>query len=179
MDKMDFQDDNRIMDKEQMLTALHRLNEKLQSSDETGEMILFGGAVMCLVFGSRGYTRDIDAVFEPKGSIYVYAQEIAEEQGLPSNWLNDGVKGWLYVEPETNLVIQMSNLRVLAAKPEYILAMKCYAARLDTDDLNDARVLVNHLGLTDRNQVLDIVEQYIPSKFLEIKTVAFAEALFE
>jgi hypothetical protein len=75
--------------------------------------------------------------------------------------------------------MQLSHLRVLAAKPEYILAMKCYAARLDTDDLNDAKVLVNHLGLTDRNQVLDIVEKYIPSKLLGIKTVAFAEALFE
>jgi hypothetical protein len=52
----------------------YRLNEKLHNSDETGELILFGGAVMCLVFGSRGYTRDIDAVFEPKGSIYSYAQ---------------------------------------------------------------------------------------------------------
>lgn len=31
-----------------------------KSSDETGELILFGGAVMCLVFGSRGYTRDIN-----------------------------------------------------------------------------------------------------------------------
>jgi hypothetical protein len=62
---MTFSDDNKLMDKMQMLTALHRLNEKLQSSDETGELILFGGAVMCLVYGSRGYTRDIDAVFEP------------------------------------------------------------------------------------------------------------------
>ncbi|CAM4068547.1 hypothetical protein L1N85_08550 [Paenibacillus alkaliterrae] len=45
-------------------------------------------------------------------------------------------------------------------------------------DLNDAKVLVEHLRLTDRNQVLDIVEKYIPPKYLSIKTVAFAEALF-
>jgi hypothetical protein len=175
---MSISDDNRKMDKDQMISALSRLNEKLRSTDETGEIILFGGAVMCLVFGSRGYTRDIDAVFEPKGSIYAYAREVAKEEGLPLNWLNDGVKGWLYVEPETDLVMQLSNLRVMAAKPEYILSMKCYAARLDTDDLNDAKVLVNHLGLTDRNQVLDIVEKYIPSKLLSVKTAAFAEALF-
>ncbi|WP_052475832.1 DUF6036 family nucleotidyltransferase [Cohnella kolymensis] len=170
--------DNGKMDKEKMISALSMLNEKLGNSDETGEIILFGGAVMCLVFGSRGYTRDIEAVFEPKGSIYAYAREIAEEAGLPLNWLNDGVKVWLYTEPETELVMQLNNLRVLAAKPEYILAMKCYAARLDTDDLNDARVLANHLGLKDRNQVLDIVEKYIPSKLLSVKTAAFAEALF-
>jgi hypothetical protein len=175
---MSISDDNRKMDKEQMISALSRLNEKLQGSDETGEIILFGGAVMCLVFGSRGYTRDIDAVFEPKGSIYTYAREVAQEEGLPLNWLNDGVKGFLYVKPETDLVMQLSNLRVLAAKPEYILAMKCFAARLDTDDLHDAKVLVDHLALRDRNEVLDIVEQYIPSKLLSVKTVAFAEALF-
>lgn len=110
MEKKTFSDDNKKMDKEQMLSALRRLNEKLRNSDETGEMILFGEAVMCLVFGSRGYTRDIDAVFEPKGSIYAYAREIGEEEGLPSNWLNDGVKGFLHEQPETNLVMQMSHL---------------------------------------------------------------------
>jgi len=175
---MNSQNDNQRMDKEQMLKALHRLNDKLRSSDETGELILFGGAFMCLVFGSRGYTRDMDAVFEPKGSIYAYAREIAKEEGLPADWLNDGVKGWLYVEPKTDLVLQLSHLSVLAAKPEYILAMKCYAARLDTDDLNDAIVLANVLGLTDRNQVLDIVEKYIPVRLLSVKNVAFVEALF-
>ena len=167
------------MNNELFFYALALLNDKLERSDETGELVLFGGAVMCLVFGSRGYTRDVDAVFEPKGSIYAYAREIAEEEGLPLNWLNDGVKGWLYVAPETDLVIQLSHLKVLAAKPEYIMAMKCYAARLDTDDLNDARVLAHHLRLMDRNQVLDIVEKYIPSKLMTIKSVAFAEALFE
>ena len=172
-------DDHIKMDKETMLKALHSLNGKLQGSEETGELILFGGAVMCLVFGNRGYTRDIDAVFEPKGSIYAYAKEIADEEGLPESWLNDGVKGWLYVEPETDMILQLSNLRVLAAKPEYILAMKCFAARLDSDDLRDAKVLAEHLKLSDRNQVLDIVERYIPSKLLSVKTVAFAEALFE
>jgi hypothetical protein len=179
LDKMAFLNDNKKMDKLQMLNALNRLNEKLASSDETGELILFGGAVMCLVFGSRGYTRDIDAVFEPKGRIYVYAKEIAEEESLPLNWLNDGVKGWIDLQPETDPVMELSNLRVLAAKPEYILAMKCYAARLDSDDLNDAKFLVKHLRLVDHNQVLDIVERYISSKLLGIKTIAFAEALFE
>lgn len=75
--------------------------------------------------------------------------------------------------------MQMSNLKILAAKPEYILAMKCFAARLDADDLQDAKVLAAHLGLSDRNQVLDIVEKYIPRKMLSIKTAAFAEAIFE
>lgn len=171
-------EENRKMDKEQMIAALSLLNEKLRNSDETGELILFGGAVMCLVFGSRGYTRDIDAIFEPKSSIYKYAQEIAQEKDLQSNWLNDGVKGFIHSQPETELIMQMSNLRVLAAKPEYILAMKCFAARLDTDDLNDAKVLAKHLNLSERNQVLDIVEKYISHTYLSVKTVAFAEAIF-
>jgi len=89
------------------------------------------------------------------------------------------VKGWLYVEPGTDSVMELSNLRVLAAKPEYILAMKCYAARLDSDDLNDAKFLAKYLGLIERNQMLDIVEKYIPAKLLGMKTVAFAEAVFQ
>jgi len=171
--------DNLKMDKEQMIAALSRLNDMLRDADETGELILFGGAFMCLVFGSRSYTRDIDAIFEPKSSIYSYAREIAAEFNLPIDWLNDGVKGFIDSQPETDLIMQFSNLKIMAAKAEYILAMKCYAARLDTDDLNDAKVLTAHLGLRDRNQVLDIVEKYISRKLLSVKTVAFAEAIFE
>lgn len=89
------------------------------------------------------------------------------------------MKGWLYTQPETSLVYKYSHLKVYVASPEYILAMKCYAARQDTDDRNDAIYLVKHLNLTNRDEILKIVEKYIPIKYLSVKTVAFVEGLFD
>lgn len=134
---------------------------------------------MCLSFGSRRYTRDIDAVFEPKSSMYDLIHEIAQEEGIPEDWLNDGVKGWLYEQPEKVPVAVMSHLSVYSASAAYILAMKCHAARIGGSDLEDAKILAAYLGLADRNEILDLVERYIPRKYLGVKTVAFVEALLD
>ena len=43
---------------------LIEINEYLKQDDKTGEIVLAGGAVMALVYGARGTTKDIDALFE-------------------------------------------------------------------------------------------------------------------
>jgi hypothetical protein len=71
-----------------------------------------------------------------------------------------------------------SDLIIQSVTAEYILAMKCYAAREGSKDREDAIFLKNHLKLSSYLEVLDIVEKYVPRKFLSVKTVAFAEGLF-
>jgi hypothetical protein len=56
--------------------------------------------------------------------------------------------------------------------------MKCFASREGSNDREDAIFLKDHLQLTDYNQVLDIVEKYIPRHLLSVWTVAFAQGLF-
>lgn len=169
---------NDKMDRNLMLKSLDLLNDKLRSGGEDGEILVFGGAAMCLSYGGRQYTRDIDAIFEPKMSMYESAREVAKELNLPEDWLNDGVKGWLYKNPERTLLYELSNLKVFIASPEYILAMKCHAARVDTEDLEDAKVLVRVLGLKTPDEVFEIVESFIPKKYLSIRTTVFVEDIF-
>jgi hypothetical protein len=42
------------LDKELMKGCFSRLNDKLKAVNENGEVIIFDGAAMCLVYGSRG-----------------------------------------------------------------------------------------------------------------------------
>ena len=54
------------MNKDDIIKYLIFLNDELQKRNVKGEICMVGGAVMCLCYGSRISTMDIDAIFEPK-----------------------------------------------------------------------------------------------------------------
>ena len=107
-----------------------RLNDELARRAVTGEVYVLGGAVMCLVFDARASTRDIDAFFHPAKEVRAAARSVAAASGLPDEWLNDAVKGYLSHKEDFSRYLDLPNLRVLTASPEYLLAMKCLAMRL-------------------------------------------------
>jgi hypothetical protein len=78
-----------------ILDALRALGEELTSQDIRGQVFIVGGAAMALAYSTRRVTKDVDAVFEPKGAIYAAAEKVAEERGLPEDWLNDAAKGFM------------------------------------------------------------------------------------
>jgi len=54
--------------------------------------------------------------------------------------------------------------------------MKIVAGRLR--DIADARALIQHLGLSDPQEVLDILQKYIPPRYLTIRVQYIVEDLF-
>jgi hypothetical protein len=147
------------VDRDEILRALRALGQRLADRDVVGDLYVVGGAAIALAFDERRATRDIDAVFEPKLVIYEEAARVAEELDLPAGWLNDSVKGFLAgPDPWPTSVFEVPGLRVQAASPEMLLALKCLAHRLGEDD-DDVRLLATHLGLTEPEDVLDLVVQ--------------------
>lgn len=145
------------MDRSQILQALAALGRRLSARGVVGELYVVGGAAIALAFDERRATRDIDAVFEPKMVVYEEAARVADELDLPAGWLNDGVKGFLAdPDPWPTSVFDMPGLRVQSASPQMLLALKCLASRLGEDD-DDVRLLAGHLGLTDPDEVVDLV----------------------
>ncbi|MCL2074184.1 MAG: DUF6036 family nucleotidyltransferase [Marinilabiliaceae bacterium] len=158
-----FGDSTSFLNKETIIYFLELLNEELIKKNVSGEISMVGGAVMCLCFGARVSTRDIDAIFEPKMIIYDCVKNIAMKCGLPEDWLNDGVKGFLSRDATFKVYREMSNLRIFVASPEYMLAMKCLSSRLDNlDELEDIKFLVKYLELTSLEQVIEIITKYYP-----------------
>jgi hypothetical protein len=154
------------------------LNEQLQKNGITGEICIVGGAAMILAFGSRESTRDIDALVMAPASVRTAAAQVAETNGLSPNWLNDGAKGFSSgVSTEVREILKFSHLRVVTPPAEYILAMKCLAARvgLDEHDKEDTKFLVKHIGLRSPNAVLGIVEKYYPKERIPAKTQYFIQ----
>src|SRR5207237_643168 len=121
--------------------------------------------------------KDVDAVFAPTRGIRSAAKKVAESFDLPADWLNDAVKGYLHVEPPREDVLNFSHLRVWAPKPEYLLAMKCIAARFDTHDREDVIFLIRLLELKDASKIFAIIEKYYPERLVPPKTRFLVEEL--
>ncbi|MGQ0763202.1 MAG: DUF6036 family nucleotidyltransferase [Acidobacteriota bacterium] len=163
--------------REQILNALGALSERLGIEGITGEVCLFGGTVMVLAFTARLTTKDVAAVFQPAQKIREFARRIADEPALPSNWLNDGVKGFVSARHQTTAanLPQFPHLRLTMPAPEYLLAMKCMAARISSaadepSDVADIRFLIRHLRLQSAQEVLDLVSHYYPANRIPVKT---------
>jgi hypothetical protein len=172
--------------REAILKALQALSDELGQQGVLGEACLFGGTVMVLAFAARLSTKDVDALFQPAQPIRELAARIAAEQHLPADWLNDGVKGFVSARHQTTAgnLPQFPHLRLTMPVPEYLLAMKCMAARLggtsgDSSDVADIAFLIRHLQLKSAPAVLDIVAQYYPASQVPAKTQFLVEGLFE
>ena len=172
--------------REAILRALNSLSENLGRQNVTGELCLFGGTVMVLAFTARLSTKDVDALFQPTPLIRELARRIGEEQHLPADWLNDGVKGFISARHETTAgnLPQFPHLRLTMPVPEYLLAMKCMAARLggttgESSDVPDIVFLIRHLKLQSAKDVLDLVGLYYPANRIPVKTQYLVEGLFE
>lgn len=68
---------------EEILQNFELINVELKSMDMHGEILIAGGASMCLVFSARSATKDIDAIYEPKSVINTIAAKIALQKGMP------------------------------------------------------------------------------------------------
>jgi hypothetical protein len=169
------------MEKEQIEFYLEKMSEVLERREVKGEIVLYGGAVMVLALNARPSTKDVDAIFKPKDLIYQAARVVTDLYGAPESWLNDAVKGFVSLRERHDLYIDLPNLRVFTAAPEYLLAMKCISLRIGrgSSDVEDVRFLIRHLGLSSAKDVLDRIEKYYPRNQISPKTQFAVEELFE
>jgi hypothetical protein len=165
------------VDREQIVASLTALAGDLDDQGVSARMYVVGGAAIALAFDARRSTRDIDAVFEPKATVYEAAARLAAREDLAPDWLNDAVKGFLAgADPEAAPVLELPGLSVTAASPRMLLAMKVLAHRAGEDD-DDVRLLADHLGLDSAESVLRVAEQTYGDR-LDPAARFFVEELF-
>ncbi len=150
------------------------LNDELRASGTEGELFLVGGAVMCLAYAARPSTQDVDGLFRPARQVREAAARVAVHARVSPNWLNDGVKGFLSDRGEFGLFMELDQLRVMVALPEYLLAMKCLALRIgaESHDEDDIRYLLRHLAIGSYEQAVAVITRYYPLDRFPQKTLS-------
>jgi hypothetical protein len=166
------------VDTKQIRQCLEELNDELQAINVKGEVCLYGGAVMCLVYDARPATKDVDAVFRPATEIRQAVERVAERNGLSSDWLNDAVKGFL-VPHSQRIFLDLPYLKVYVPEPDYLLAMKAISARVESYDPEDVKLLIHSLGLKNPDEVFAVIEKYYPRQQIKPATAYFIEELFQ
>ncbi|MDR2044995.1 MAG: hypothetical protein LBQ15_11705 [Clostridium sp.] len=168
-----------MLTKEQILRYLRQVADELETRGLRGEILLTGGAAMCLVHEARDITKDIDALYEPKETINRIARDIAAREGLPEDWLNDSVKGFIEPNAPAEDFVSFGSLRVQTVSAEYLLAMKMMSARYGEKDSGDILFLFNKLGIKTAEAATDVLLKFYPVNRILPKTQYIIEEMIE
>jgi len=161
--------DRQQLNRAKIEEAFGIIGQYLLDRKTLGEIAIYGGSAILFQFDWRKTSLDVDAGVTSErnhGIIIDAVHEAAKQLHLPRSWLNESVTIYarrgeddadrilvgLYPSPER------FGLRVTAAKPEYILAMKLKAldrVAADDRDFHDAVGLGIECGATTIDQMHD------------------------
>lgn len=152
-----------LLDEAAVMAAFRRMDELLRMRRLRCRVYVFDGAAMLLAFPEeRGSTRDVDSRYDSTSAVEAVVQQVAAEQGLPRNWLNEQARMYLPRRPDDAAVavFDSANLTVERASLTHLLALKADAAR-DPDE-PDIRLLAAALRLTTLEQVEQLHDSLFP-----------------
>ncbi|WP_322761492.1 DUF6036 family nucleotidyltransferase [Frankia sp. Cr2] len=165
-----------LFDRAALTAAFTMLGERLAQRRIVADVYIVGGAAMMLAYDSRRATRDVDALFTPHGVVLEEAAFVAGRLGLPRSWINEQASVYISTksDQEARPVFEHPGLRVSAASPRHLLAMKILSARRYAD-LADTIELLRILRITTVDDVERICADVFPQEPLTDKSRLFAE----
>jgi hypothetical protein len=157
--------------------AFTEIGALARSEGKVIDLAVYGGSALMLASNFRVATQDVDAVVEgDQGTVNRLAEEVARGRGWSADWLNDGVRAYLSLNVD-GLAQHHElfraypselepGLRVFVPSPEYMLAMKLMAMRLDPaggkSDLADIVNLMEVVGLKTPEETIDFAALFYP-----------------
>ena len=152
-----------MLDRARLKQAFALLGEDLARRQIFVELAVYGASAIILQFDWRRTTEEVNAVVrsgDAESLLQASVFHVARLMNLPPDWLNNAV-GMFTPLQEDDAFFAISGtypagdnpgLRVLVARPNYLLAMKLHAlSSLDRGDkdMADARALASELDVGD------------------------------
>ncbi len=180
-----------MLDRTRLKEAFGLLGEDLARRGLFLELAVYGGSALVLQFDWRQTTQDVDAVVTASYDERLLAPSlavVASAMDLPGDWLNNAVGMFTPLHEDAALFEfageyprERPGLRVLLARPTYLLAMKLKAlASLDRGDrdLADARALAAELGIDATAALQDLyvsIHRELPNETVRRRLAAVLE----
>jgi predicted nucleotidyltransferase len=170
--------DDVLLGRAELERAFTALGERLARRGVVADVFVVGGAAMALAYDATRVTRDVDARFVPHGIVLEEARRVADDLGLPPWWLNEQATAYISGkdDPGKRRVFDHPGLRVMAASPEHVFAMKALAAR--TRDIDDLRLLAVMIDVETADAALQICADFYPDEPIPPRTDAVLRELF-
>jgi hypothetical protein len=178
-----------MLEKEDILRGLTKLDAKAREAGVIVDLSIYGGAAVAIAFDVRRATRDVDAVVRGNPDfVRRAAAQIAEEEGWPVDWLNDGVKGFTSSNEKMQLMAGFEasvagGLRIHTPTPEYLFAMKCMAMRPEgidgSHDISDIEALAIAAGIKSVEEALSLVSSFYPASRIPPKVEFGVQEIME
>lgn len=167
-----------LLDRAQIERAFTVLGDRLVQRGVVADVFIVGGAAMALAYDATRVTRDVDSLFVPHGVVLEEARNVAQDLGLPAWWLNEQASVYISGkdDPDKRRVFDHPGLRVTAASPRHIFAMKALAAR--TRDIDDLRLLAGIIGVDSAETALQICGEFFPDEEVPPRAAAVLQELF-
>jgi hypothetical protein len=171
--------DGPLFGRAELERAFAALGERLARRGVVADVFVVGGAAMALAYDTARVTRDVDALFVPHGIVIEEARRVADDLGLPHWWLNEQASVYISGkdDPHKRRVFDHPGLRVTAASPRHIFAMKALAAR--TRDIDDLRLLADIIGVESADVALQICAEFYPDEPVSPRSAAVLRELFD
>jgi hypothetical protein len=173
-------DEPKLLDRETIEKAFRLMGQYLLDRKALGEIAIYGGSAILFQFDWRKASRDVDARVTSErshGLVIDAAAHAATQLGLARSWLSENVT--MYArrgEGESDRISlglfpspERFGLRVTAAKPSYLLAMKLRAlerATIDDRDYEDAVNLSIECGVSSVDELREVFRQFFPGEEL-------------
>jgi predicted nucleotidyltransferase len=167
-----------LLDRALLERAFTSLGERLIRRGVVADVFVVGGAAMAMAYDATRVTRDVDSLFVPHGVVLEEARNVAQDLGLPAWWLNEQASVYISGkdDPDKRRVFDHPGLRVTAASPRHIFAMKAFAAR--TRDIDDLRLLAGIIGMDSSDTALQICAEFFPGEDVPPRSIAILQELF-
>jgi hypothetical protein len=173
-------DSSKKLDRAKIEEAFRIMGQYLLERNVFGEIALYGGSAILFQFDWRRTSEDVDARVISDGRhgiVTLAADQAAKQLDLPRSWLDESVAMYARrLEDDSDRVFvgvypspARVGLRVVAAKPSYILAMKLNALERSTADDRDFEDAVNlgiACGVSTAEALHDIFRTFFPDEKL-------------
>lgn len=144
-----------LFDKAELERLIHLFASRVNEEGISGTISLVGGAAISLSYlHDREATTDIDALLPSDLRISEIIAEMAVEENLDENWINDAAKAYVPFETEQQWVdlYRVGGVLVRIATAELLLAMKLRADR-GFRDRPDIEGLIKLCGVTSISEI--------------------------